>query len=280
MRPMYRTKSSGFTIVELLLAVSLSAVVVVVFVAIIMTSFLRSGRNTVQLELNGNLQLALTDVERDIRYSTVYSTGLPSPFSDTNAPSGGWTHRGTPSDSNKRVLILKSNATTNNPYSPTRTPIYVNGGLVNPYVTQDPLLNCSTTPPLGTLYINPQLPYYVIYFVQNGNLYRRIITDTTTTVCNGATQYQKQSCPTGTGGTCTVKDEVIATDVVKFTVNYYQQTDDPTPTFILLDPYKTTSPDDLALADNIEVIIGLQRTVNSSPVTAQLSVTATRINEQ
>lgn len=278
---MYHTKhrERGFTIVELLLAVSLSAVVVSVFIAILMTSYLRLGRNTIQLELNGNLQNALSDVERDIRFSTTYSNDLPAPFSDAYAPSGGWTHRGSPADEDKRALILKASATTNNPYSPTRTPIYLNGGIPNPYITQEPLLNCSNTPPLGTLYLNPQLPFYVIYFVDNGNLYRRVVTDTTTTVCNGAQQYQKQSCPTGTGGTCTVKDEVISTDVTRFSVDYYQQTDDPAPTFVLLDPYKTVSPDDLALADNIEVTIGLQRAIDSVPVVAELSIIATRINE-
>lgn len=282
MQPMYRIKSreKGFTIVELLLAVTVSSIVIIVFIGMIMTTYLRFGRNTVQLELNGNLQNALADVERDIRFSTKYSTGLPSPFSDTNAPSGGWTHKGTPTDADKRALILKANATTNNPYSPTRQPLYVNGGLTNPYIIQDPLLNCSTTPPAGTLYINPQLPFYIVYFVSNNNLYRRIVTDTSTTVCNGAQQYQKQSCPTGTGGSCTVKDEIIATDVTRFSVNYYQQTDDPTPTFVLLDPYKTVNPDDLALADNIEVIIRLQRTIDNVPVAAELSVTATRINEE
>ena len=281
MQHMYHIKSreKGFTIVELLLAVSLSVVVIGVFIGIIMTSYLRFGRNTIQLELNGNLQNALVDVERDIRFSTTYATGLPTPFVDTNAPSGGWTHRGTPSDANKRVLVLKASATTNNPYSPSRAPIYVNGGVTNPYITQDPLLNCSNIPPLGTLYINPQLPFYIIYFVENNNLYRRIVVDSSTTVCNGAQQYQKQSCPTGTGGSCTVKDEIIATDVTRFSVNYYQQTDDPTPTFVLLDPYKTVSPDDLALADNLQVTIGLQRTIDSVPVAAELSVTATRINE-
>jgi len=275
-----RLHQRGFTIVELLLAVSLSSVVVVVFIGMIMNTYIRSGRNTVQLELNGNLQNALVDVERDIRLSTKYSTVLPSPFSDPNAPSGGWTHRGTPSDEDKRVLILKANATTNNPYSPSRQPLYVHGGLANPYIVQDALLNCSSTPPNGTLYINPQLPFYIVYFVDNNKLYRRILTDTSTTVCNGAQQYQKQSCPSGTGGSCTAKDEIIATDVTKFSVDYYQQTDDPSPTFVLLDPYKTVDPDNLALADNLHVTIGLQRTIDSVPVTAELSITATRINEE
>lgn len=273
-------KNSGFTIVELLLALGLSAMIVVIFVWSMMVTYLRSGANAVQLELNGNLQVALNDIERDVRYSIGYGTSLTSPFSDPNAPAGGWTHRGTPANANQRVLLLRSNTTVTNPFAPSRVPVYINGGVANPYIAQDPQLNCSTTPPAGTLYLNPQLPFYTVYFVDNGTLYRRKITDTTTITCNGTVQYQKTSCPTGSGGSCVVKDEIMATNVVRFSINYYEQVDTPIPTFNLLDPYRTISPDDLAQADNVEIIIGMQRVVDSQVVSAELSNIATRMNEQ
>ena len=281
MQHMYQTNNTrgGYTIVELNVAVTLSVSIVVIFISVMMSTYLRSGENVTQLELNGNLQIALNDIERDIRYSSVYSKNLTSPFSDSNAPSGGWTFKGTPSDPNKRVLILRASATENNPFSNLRSPVYIDGGSINPYAESDPRLNCSSTPPAGTLRLNPQLPYYVIYFVQNNVLYRRILTDTTTSICNGVVQYQKTSCPTGSGAGCLAKDEVIASDVAQFSVNYYERADTPSTVLEPIDPYREVNPDDLAQADNVEVIIRLERTIAGKLVTSTLSVMGTRVNE-
>lgn len=280
MQHMYHTNNrrGGYTIVELIVAVVLSVSIVVIFISIMMTTYLRSGENVTQLELNGNLQVALNDIERDIRYSSVYSKNLTAPFSDSNAPAGGWTFKGTPANTNKRVLILKANATENNPFSNQRSSVYINGGLTNPYAEIDPQLNCSTTPPAGTLRLNPQLPYYVVYFVQNNILYRRTLTDTTTTICNGVVQYQKRSCPTGAGAGCQAKDEVIANDVAQFSVNYYERSDTPDTVIEAIDPYRATDPDELDQADNVEVVLKLQKTIAGKLVSSTLSVMATRVN--
>ncbi len=276
--PTKSSRGSGFTIVELLLASTLSAMVVIIFVTLLFSTYQVSVRNKATLDMVGSLQSALSFLERDVRYSLAYVTTATTPFTDSNAPVGGWTHKGTPASSSNRVLLLKSYATVNNPFSPTRLSAYVNGSLTNPYIAADALLNCSTTPPAGSLYLNPQLPYMTIYFVSNGKLIRRILTDTTTTLCNNVSVYQKQSCPTGNGGVCAAKDEVIAENVVGFDVAYYQQLDTPVPTFSLLDPYKTTNPDDLAAADNISVTVTMRRTVSSETIDRSLSITVSRVN--
>ncbi|MFZ1812078.1 MAG: hypothetical protein WAU02_00960 [Candidatus Saccharimonadales bacterium] len=278
MRRTYHTNASGFTIVELVLASSISIVVVSVFVSLLFTTYQSSTRNKVVLDMTGRLQTSLSFIERDVRYSVAYLTGISSPFSDSNAPAGGWTHKGSPASSTNRALILKSYATANNPFSPTRQAVYVNGSVSNPYIPADALLNCSTTPPAGSLYLNPQLPYMTIYFVSSGKLTRRIITDTTTSLCNGAVTYQKQSCPTGTGGSCLAKDEIITEDVAGLSIDYYQQLDTPTPSFALLDPYKATNPDDLATADNINATVTLNKTVGGKTINRSMSITVSRIN--
>lgn len=277
---MFHTKpdARGFTIIELMLATSLSAVVVIVFVAMLFSTYQTSVRNNAILDMTGTIQNALSFIERDVRYSVSYETGIASPFTDGNAPSGGWKHSGNPAGVTNRTLILKSYATANNPFSPSRQSVFVNGSLTNPYIPADALLNCSTAPPAGSLYLNPQLPYITIYFASSGKLMRRIITDSTTTVCNGAVTYQKQSCPTGTGSGCFAKDETIATGVTTFSIDYYQQLDTPIPTFALLDPYKTTNPDDLATADNINATLTLRKTVGSENIDRSMSITVSRIN--
>ncbi len=280
MRPMFHTNrlSRGFTVVELMLATSLSAVVVVVFVAMLFSAYQTSVRNNAILDMTSSIQVALSFIERDVRYSLSYGTGISTPFTDSNAPGGGWKHAGNPAGATNRTLILKSYATANNPFSPSRQSVFVNGGLTNPYIPADALLNCSTTPPAGSLYLNPQLPYVTIYFISNGKLMRRILTDTSTTVCNGAVAYQKQSCPTGSGNGCFVKDEIIASNVVEFSIDYYQQLDTPTPSFALLDPYKATDPDDLATADNINATLTLRKTIGSENIDRSMSITVSRIN--
>lgn len=280
MRHTFPTKkcSAGFTIVELLIAVSLSAVVVTVFIALLFSTYQASGRNKLLLSMTSSMQIALSQMERDVRYSAGYDKSVAVPFNDSNSPAGGWTYKGTPASPENRALLLRSYATVNNPFSPQRQSAYVDGRLPNPYVVEDPLLNCSITPPAGALYLNPQLPYMTIYFLSNGSLVRRILTDTTTTLCNGASVYQKQSCPGGTGGSCRAKDEVILENVSSFAIDYFQQLDTPIPTFSLLDVYADTNPDDLAAADNISITLTVQNTLGGETISRSMSVTVSRIN--
>lgn len=278
MQRMYHIKQRGFTITELLMSVTLASIIITVFMAIVLTTFVRSGENAAKLELNGNLQIALSDIERDIRYSKGFLTSIPAHIIDPNAPSGGWSHRGNPPNSDSRVLILQSNSTINNPYSAERKPLYIDGSLTNPYAESDPKLNCSIAPPLGTLYINPQLPYYSVYFLSDTTLYKRVLIDTTTTVCGSIPIYQKRSCPTGTGFGCSVKDEVVARDVALFSIDYIRQNDEDTLTYTTLDPYRTTNPDDIVEADFTDIFLHLQKEVDGKMVSAESSIFSARVN--
>jgi len=268
------TKSSarpGFTIIELLLVLPLAAVIVTVFVSILIITLQFATRNKTQLDQVGTSQLALNQLERDVRYSTEYLESMPPEFSDPSANGFGetWSHRGSPyADSNKRVLLLRSFATDGNPYAPERTPIY----------TDSAEFNCSATPPGGTLYLNPQLSYLTIYFVKSNTLYRRILTDTATPTCGSPDVYQKQSCPTGTGGNCEAKDEIMATNVSAFRVNYYIQEDDPEPTFTLINPYSGSPADPVDSATNILVELDLEQEVAGKPIKTELELNVSRLN--
>lgn len=274
-------RSLGFTVVEVLVALPLFVIVAAVFISALVYGMQSAAFNQANLEITSSLNVALDGLERDVRYSTGFQTGIASPFADASQPAGGWTHKGTPTDVNKRVLILSSPSTVTNPLALNRVPVYINGSLTNPYQAIDPTLNCSTTPPSGTLYINPQVPFKTIYFVDGTTLYRRILIDTTTTLCNGP-PYQKQSCPTGTGGTCTVKDEKILDNVVRFSIDYYNyaepQTQPAPPVLTLLDTYAVSNPDDIALADNVEITLTLRRSIGVKNVEKQLSLRVNRIN--
>lgn len=294
MRPISAVKppssQAGFTLVELLLATILSAAVVVVFVSALLTMMRTATAQKVQLELTGNNQLALDIIERDIRLATGFSTTIPAQFTDSYGPSatssgwgGQWSYKGTGNSS--RVLILQQIATTTQPLSDTRSPVYVRSSDTNPY-GQLTIFNCtpySAATPYGSLSQNYRLPYYYVYFVRDNTLYRRTLTDTSTTLCNGP-QYQKRSCPredSSRPAGCLAHDEIIARDVSRFTIAYYQhdtQATQPYLNFLDLNVYASNSPDIFAEANSIVITLGLEKTVGGQPRGSELSVRVGRVN--
>ena len=268
-----RQHSSGFTIVELLVALPLVVMVLGVFVASLITAFRTTNVSKVQLDLNNAAVLALNTMERNVRYSNNYTTGITAPYTDPYGPSntdgtwtGTWSYKG--DSATNRVVILKSYATTENIFSPTRKTVY----------NDDLAYDCSAT---GTLYLNSQLPYYTIFFVNNQTLYRRIITDNNTTaVCNGP-QYQKQTCPNGATrvARCKANDEVVATNVTSFSIDYFVQRDTPTPTFDqITDAYSSTDPTILDGADDAVINLTLSKQIAAEPVTATFSLRMSKVN--
>ena len=257
----------GFTLVELQLSIAVVAIILAGLIPIVYATVDSASLDSLRVKLVDQNQLALTQFERDVRYSTAFDTTVTTPFSDPNAPSGGWKIDGT--SASQRVLILESPATAKNPYSFNRSPVY----------TDSASYNCSTTPLTGTLYLNPPLTFTTVYFVQNGTLYKRILTDTTTPTCGSySTQYQKQSCPTGSGGTCAAKDEVAATGVTKFAIDYWTQTDDPSPTFNLMDVYGVSAADTPDEADMLSITLESSAARGSTTISVPLSINVSRIN--
>lgn len=288
-----RTKdSAGFTLVELLIATILSSLIVTVFISALLTMVSTAALQKTQLELSGQSQIALDTIERDIKLALDFGTTLPAPFQDPYGPqqtddtwAGSWTYKGvdTAPASPQKVLLLRQMATLGHPLSPTRSPVYVQSSLANPY-EQRPEFNCSvfhpTNNPTGSLTQNYKLPYYLIYFVRDNTLYRRTVVDTTTSLCNGP-QYQKQSCPredASRPASCQANDEIIAKDVAGFRVDYYQQEELPAVSFLDLDAYASSSPDVFAEAGSVVVTIRLQKTVAGHARDSELSVRVNRIN--
>lgn len=278
---------SGFTLVELLIATILSSVVVIVFIGTLLNMISTADRFRVQLELNGETQMALDTVERDVRLSTGFAATLPStaPFTDSYGPTntdqgwgGTWSYRGTDPDnatSPNKTLILRLNSTVTNALASNRTLTYIEGFTTNPYATIEPTYNCTTA-----LTVNYKLPYYSIYFVRDNTLYRRTVTDTSTALCNGP-QRQKQSCPredVTPASNCQAYDEILAENVSGFRVTYYQQEDTPTPTFTDLDVYNGTAVTDFDTVDNILITISMSEKAAGKPITSELSIRVSRIN--
>ena len=283
--------ADGFTLIELLIAITLSSIIITVFVSSLMTMVRTATIQKTQLELSQEAQLALDTMERDVRVALSFdTTPAYATFTDSYGPTntddtwaGTWSYKGT--DANHRVLILRESATTTAPLSTSRTLAYVEGNITNPYREVNPSLNCTaynaSTAPSGALSYNPPLPYYLIYFVRDNNLYRRILTDTTTPLCNN--QYQKQSCPiedTSPHANCEAKDELIVKHVSSFTIDYnsISYNSGGAATVSDLDVYSSSDNDVLTDVSNIYITLQLQQTIYGSPRTSTLSLRVSKVN--
>lgn len=291
MPPMFHptNKTSGFSVVELLIAVILVGVVVTVFVAAQLNMLSTATIQKAQLELMAENQTALSIIERDIRFAIRFETTLPNTFSDPYGPvntndgwTGSWTYKGNnPANPNSplKVLLLRQNASAGHPLSTNRVPVYIKGFISNPYAEIEPFFNC-TSGPTGALAYNYKLPYMEVLFVRDKMLYRRTLTDLSTGICNGP-QYQKQSCPREDAtphASCRAKDEVLARNVTGFNITYYRQLDTPTPTFEDADAYNSSEADVLEDIDSIVVTLTTERTAQGQPRSVTESIRASRIN--
>jgi hypothetical protein len=159
--------------------------------------------------------------------------------------------------------MLSNVATTQNRSTDTRTPVYTDG----------PTFNCTTE-----MVFNPLQTYLIVYFVRSQKLYRRIITDTTTPLCNGP-DSQKQSCPPELSGSwnaiCKARDEIIASDVSTFSVDYYSLRD----TSPMATIYSSPDPEDMDVIDDAEITLGLSRGAGSSTVTSSQTLRIARLNQ-
>jgi uncharacterized membrane protein YwzB len=214
---------------------------------------------------------ALWFMEDNIRISNSFSAIVPSVFSDPYGPHDlgtagleAWSYKG--DSATGRVLISVGYATTSNVLNTGRQPVFED--------TAE--FNCTTQ-----MYYQPQLEYVSIYFVKDTTLYRRVLTDTPTTLCAGNTQQQKQSCtPTipvaSRNSLCKANDEILATNVSNFTVGYYQISQDGTST--QLDP--TYSSSDTTILDAADYAsVSITTSTKNGEVINTLTQRMTKVNQ-
>lgn len=211
-----KRRMSGFTVVEVAVTIAAGSVMLLVFYNSLLTTYFSATSVDRQIRATMDIKNALSIIDDDTVLATDFLTAVPAGYTDPYGPhrigtSGGeaWSYSG---DSvNSRVLILKTLSTTQNGGGSARRPIYIN----------TPAYNCTTT-----MASQPKLSYIAIYFVYQSTLYKRLLTDKTQTLCPGQTQYQLQTCPSDLKSSwapaCETNDEVLATNVTKFNISYYQ----------------------------------------------------------
>lgn len=247
--------SRGVTLIEITIAIVMLPIIVTAFVLVLSNTMHNAHETAARAEYQSILASATDQLEHDIRLATAFHGATAAPFTDSYKPAS-WNYSGTGTDD--RVLILSLPATTVREGANSRTAVYEDTGAYN----------CTTE-----LQNNPILTYRTVYFVDNGTLYKRFLTDTSTATC--APQIQKQTCPADDiaswPSSCEARDEIVATHVIGFSIDYLQHG--------LAAPLPDQYSDDaaVALADSVQITLSLSRTT-SPDIRTTSTVTIARTN--
>ncbi len=211
---MYSSNQRGFTVPELLVAITIATVLMTGIIGILV-NLASNGSQTIRAtEQIRNNQDTLSDIQADMPLTTAFlATPTLTDASSAESPLGanGWRAIGTGEDS--RILILRTYATTAAPQDSARRIVYFDqhAGAGCP-VGQAPVTN------------------NIIYFVKDNTLYRRLLREPASApsspYCPGQTIAQQQTCTTpGTPANtnCTAKDVVVATNIRRFSVQYFAE---------------------------------------------------------
>ena len=279
---MQRTqKSSGFTIVELVIAIPVILIVMVTIMGFLITLLNDFSAQRVKQSVSAAGVTAVQQIESDVKLSSAFLTKVDSTNytdyywnSNTNASpsnkSGSWTFKGTPTQTQApyiRTLILQTYATTANPLADTRSPVFI-----------DPSSDgsaCSST----NIYANLVLQNTVIYYVKNNTLYRRVLTipDSVTKRCGGAdAAFQVQTCPSDANtkaSNCVINDTELLQNVSEFSIEYLSSSISRDS---ITGAYTSSSPTILDGATAISIKI--QHKLTGSPQVNTISTTLTRLN--
>lgn len=257
------------TIVEVLVVIVILGVLFPIF-SFILATYRDTYTLEDQLKMNTSTKQALWYIDDNVRVASAFMATVPSPFTDAygahnegTAGAEAWSYKG--DSGSNRVLITKSYATTTNSFNTGRQPVFMD----------TPEFNCTTQ-----MNYQPQLPFTSVYFVNDETLYRRVLTDTTSALCAGNAQQQKQSCPpyitSGLHASCQANDEALLANVTTFSLAYYQVSQDGSSTAI--DPgYTSTDPEILAEADYAILTIGTS--TRGGTVTNEVTQRITKVNQ-
>lgn len=260
-----RHNQTGFTIVEVGIIVPLLLVFLVALFSTLYNLLQVSAVQRAETDSAYDIQAGLSAIEKDVMLSSQFLPVADAGIFDAYPPAsngGKWSYRGESNDI--RALILRSYATTTNPESNERRPVFIDQN------------GCES----DRIYYNDVLDYNTIYFVKNNDLYRRRIITIPPSSCS--TPYQKQSCPSletlGSGArhsSCQADDELIVNGVSSFVVTYYDKSNSTS----AIDVYPTgADPDLLQTANAIKVTITTSRKAMGKTTPVSSSILIPRLN--
>jgi len=178
---MRRLDNSGYTVVELAIGISVTAILMTIVFGFMTSSLLQYSNDTNRANLLNSAQTGFEIITNDIRLSA--NADANNRWPDSHAPSGdfSWT-----SDNDTLVLATATED--------------VNGNII----FADP-----------ANYISQK--NNVIYFLQNGTLYRRVL------AAPDANNSDKTTCPAAQASPSCPADKIILENILAFNVKYIDE---------------------------------------------------------
>lgn len=220
--------SAAFTLVEMLIIAPIMILIITGFIAVMinMTGSVLVSQESTAATYNTNT--ALDQIEKDIQNALQFPTSTAAVAS----PEGPNDSAGIWSSGASGPLVLSTLATT---LSQT-----YNGSTPNSLVYLNNQPNACSS---GNAAYNTPYQIYIVYFIKNNQLWRRTILPD---VMNGSTNlgqpistgngqnvcgqpWQRNSCSTGNGGNCVVKDDLLLNNAQSMTLTFYKNAGDTTP---------------------------------------------------
>lgn len=200
---MIKNKRSGFTILEILIALPLVTILSVVISSTVFNQYgqLLQGSARARLRVEG--ETTLLSLEDELLFTTNFAIGKSTDLVDVNAPSGGWTDNTTPTE----TLIIYETALDADRRDPNRDFIYKKQG------------SCGSS---YNIAINN-----IMYFTTDNpgdkyrTLYRRTLVPQYVTC---GINFKTQTCPrTALASPCVQVDAELSNKVVDFQLSYFDE---------------------------------------------------------
>jgi len=264
----FRTQNQGFTIVEMLVIVPIVLLTIGAFITIIinMTADVLVTRSANVLAYD--IQETLDRIETDVKFSTGF---LATNDITLQSPQGygGGTTAFTNVGANGNMLILKTLATTDNPFAVSNSFVYLDD---NPN-------DCASSQYTN----NIPMTTNVIYFVANNTLWRRSVLTSNYTTAGCDTPWQQPSCTPGDSGTPCVAQDVKLLDGINstdFIMQYFTSASGTEANSIATNTGSSNSARDSALdtTTTVSISINATRSVAGKDVAQSGTIRATRID--
>lgn len=250
-----RVKQSGFTIVELLVVISVLSILIGLVLSTLSDFYQADVTSLSQTVQSTDTLSVLRSIESDLVTSSGFlTTTSMAPVSPTGSDNAvaAWSYTGNDAaHPNNRVLISSSYATDKSTSDVTRSLV-----LCDP--NSQPLVN-------NVIYFVAKDPNASTY-----DLYRRIMVGSGTN-CT-ATPFQKQTCAPAmrTNPVCQASDAVLLSDISTFTVDYYATPNQQVP---ITDEYNTGAAS-IPAAQSIKITVTVNRKIGSitTPYSSSLRI--------
>lgn len=200
------TKKEGLTTIELVVAITIGALVLVALLPILLSLFSNQYRQLIKARQISEIHKAVIMLNTDLSRALTYLRSPEVSDSSFPSPGSGWHFSG--SGPNQRTLILQMAATT--------LPLQNNNRK---------LLQLGDNRDGCARGIVDTMTYSVVYYVKDSNLYRRTLMPTLPTdkiVCDDEAPHQKTTSFPGSTDS-KPKDILVLKDIRTFGVNYYKE---------------------------------------------------------